>query len=182
MAPNYAQNTAKSCQICTTVNLPFKRPLHAGYMEGDSITLGNAAHIAIPVLNALLPKLKSFAPGDVRSAKPMVEQRHGMLLCTPVLIAYLMHHRYRGRLLSNEERATALKSIESACKQLSVAVAPLDEVLAFVAQTSSFAETHAFVCHPFHFWNALHASSPAAALGKVVARLPAKPRRSECLA
>ena len=90
-----------------------------------------------------------------------------------------MDHRYRGQLLSNEERATALKSVESTCKQLSVAVAPLDEVLAFVAQTSSFAETHAFVCHPFHFWNALHASSPAAALGKVVACLPASQAPTE---
>ena len=31
MAPSYTQNTAKSCQIRTTVNLPFKRPLHAKY-------------------------------------------------------------------------------------------------------------------------------------------------------
>ena len=31
MAPNYTQNTAKSSQIHTTVDLPFKRPLHTGY-------------------------------------------------------------------------------------------------------------------------------------------------------
>ena len=32
MARSYAQHTAKSCQIRTTVSLPFKRPLHAGCM------------------------------------------------------------------------------------------------------------------------------------------------------
>ena len=33
MAPSYEQNTAKSRQIHTTVNLPFKRPVHKWYME-----------------------------------------------------------------------------------------------------------------------------------------------------
>ena len=32
MAPIYAQNTAKRCQIRSTLNLPFKRTLHMGYM------------------------------------------------------------------------------------------------------------------------------------------------------
>ena len=62
-------------------------------VEADSITLGNVVHITILVLNALLPKLKSFAPSDVRLAKPMVEQRCGMLLRTPALLAYLMVYR-----------------------------------------------------------------------------------------
>ena len=31
MAPSYAQGTAKSCQIHGTVNVPFKRPVHARY-------------------------------------------------------------------------------------------------------------------------------------------------------
>ena len=35
MAQSDAQNTAESCQICTTVNCPFKRPLHAGYKVND---------------------------------------------------------------------------------------------------------------------------------------------------
>ena len=32
MAPSDAQNTTKSCQIHATVNLPFKRPVHAWYI------------------------------------------------------------------------------------------------------------------------------------------------------
>ena len=46
MAPSYAQNRAKDCQIHTTVNLPFKRPLHEGDRMHDT-TIADANYLGI---------------------------------------------------------------------------------------------------------------------------------------
>ena len=58
-------------------------------------------------------------------------------------------------------------------------VAPLDEVLTFVAQTGPFVDIEQHVRKPYHFWNALHPSSSAAPLGKVLASLGASQAPTE---
>ena len=76
------QNTAKSCQIRTTANLPFKRPLHAGYtalvyeafvgrvlqvardhqLRGASLRLGERAQILCKALGLIGRHLAAGCP------------------------------------------------------------------------------------------------------------------------
>ena len=48
MVPSYAQNTAKSCEIHGTVNLPFKQPVHEGYILNGGVQETRAITHAIP--------------------------------------------------------------------------------------------------------------------------------------
>ena len=66
MASSYAQNTAKSCEIHGTVNLPFKRPVHEGFIrlgpQSGCITHSLGGGVIPPQLVDAPPPLVQLLP------------------------------------------------------------------------------------------------------------------------
>ena len=54
MAPSYVQNTANSCQIRASANLPFRQPLREGY-TAEKATTQHPVRMAIAMLRQSSP-------------------------------------------------------------------------------------------------------------------------------
>ena len=87
-------------------------------------------------------------------------------------MANLLDHRYRGKNLTPELRAKALRNIASVAEMVALDAPSLDEALAFIGETGVFQHTTGLECHPFLFWKSVHPDSTVAQLGKLLGCIP----------
>ena len=114
-----------------------------------------------------------------------------MLLSPVATLANLVDHRYRGASLTAEDRGAALKNFAKLVSQwdgAAVHIPPIDDLLKdgtilqfdvitvhilssldlldFISEKGTYADSQGFECHPFNFWSAIYSGqSPFVPLG-----------------
>ena len=131
-------------------------PLRASLniIQGDKFSVGQGAvlihllpfpffcHSGVQLIVPMLPKLldycKQFAPADHRALLAIVNKRKEMLISPVGLVCALMDHRCRGTILTTEDRALALRSVQQVASQLGVRPPSLDAILSFMGERGPF--------------------------------------------
>eukprot|EP00667_Euglena_gracilis_P012102 EG_transcript_12408 len=92
--------------------------------EADDVELGRALELSIPVLDVLGPDLAKFGRADLKAAEKCIAHRKEMLHGVAAILANLLHPAFRGRNLSPQQRALALRSVSTFCGGLDAAAVP----------------------------------------------------------
>lgn len=149
--------------------LPLRKAITL--VESDTTTLAMAIHSIIPVLGALPQAIKAFAPGDVKKATRLIDERKPMLFHDTALCAYMFDHRFRGVLLTPTERSTALRAMPDIANILGLAAPSMDAMSKFLGRDGCYGTLA--VCHPVNFWVTLFGGDCLSPLGAILCGLPA---------
>ena len=74
-------------------------------VQSDSMTLGRAVEMVLPILDGIPRDVKNFAPGDVTAATKRIAERRLLLVHHEAVMANSFNHRYRGRKIPEEDRS-----------------------------------------------------------------------------
>ena len=141
-------------------------------LQADSVSLGRAIELLIPVLKQVPESIKCFAPGDFAAASRLVTERNALFFRAEAVVANIFHHRCRGAGLPAEVRSAALQKIPSMAHALNVQPPDLQELLDYMQCRGQFVGVSSLACRSFDVWSSLFPKSSLSPLGRMFAALP----------